>query len=306
MYAEVLKELAHDGTELFGLAHDPDGPRDLAIVYVHGLGSTGRSHLADGLARRLPPRGVGVIRGDLRECDLLRIDELPTEGRVRKGGGAYHPFQAGVADAKLWIDVALRRGYQSVVVFGHSLGSLRATHLIAEELLPQVVGLVLASTADLIAMHASRYDEETLQEYLTLARHYLEQGQGDEIMPPECSVGLMRQPISARSYVDRFGNGAWDVMDLFDRGSPTAFAALRRIAIPILATFGTRNETVPSERLDHAFDRLRQEAVLAPSFETHVFEGADHFYLGFADQVADRVAKWMDTALSSSRPIEGE
>jgi pimeloyl-ACP methyl ester carboxylesterase len=293
MRAEVLKELAEDGTELFGLAHDPDGARELAIVYVHGLGSTGRSHLADGLARVLPDHGVGVIRGDLRECDLLRIDEMPTEGRVRKGGGAFHPFQAGVTDAKLWVDVARRRGYQRLVIFGHSLGSLRATHLLAEHSLDDAVGLVLASTADLIAMHASRYDEAALRQYLELAQRSVADGQGEEIMPPECSVGLMRQPISAAAYLDRFGEGSWDVMDLYDRGSEVAFAALRQVTVPILATFGTRNETVPFERVVPTFERLRQEAVNAPSFTAEVFEGADHFYLGYADQVADRLAAWI-------------
>lgn len=294
MNAEVLKELAEDGTELFGLAHDPDGPRDLAVVYVHGLGSTGRSHLADGLARQLPDRGVGVIRGDLRESDLLRIDELPVEGRVRKGGGAFHPFQAGVTDAELWVEVARRRGYRRLVVFGHSLGSLRATHLLAERDVDDVIGLVLASTADLIAMHTSRYDNAELDQYLQLAQRLVADGQGEEIMPPECSVGLMRQPISAAAYVDRFGEGSWDVMDLYDRGSDVAFAALRQITVPILATFGTRNETVPFERVDPAFERLRQEAVRTPSFTSQIFEGADHFYLGHADQVAERVAAWIE------------
>lgn len=293
MNAEVLKELAEDGTELFGLAHDPDGPRDLAVVYVHGLGSTGRSHLADGLARQLPGAGIGVIRGDLRESDLLRIDELPVEGRVRKGGGAFHPFQAGVADAELWVEVARRRGYRRLVIFGHSLGSLRATHLLAERDVDEVIGLVLASTADLIAMHASRYDKAELDQYLRLAQRLVADGQGEEIMPPECSVGLMRQPISAAAYVDRFGEGSWDVMDLYDRGSAIAFAALRQITVPILATFGTRNETVPFERVDPTFERLRQEAVRTPSFTSQVFEGADHFYLGYADQVAERVAAWI-------------
>ena len=298
--ADVLKELAEDGTELFGLAHHPDGARDLVVVYVHGLGSTGRSHLADGLARGLPEHGVGVIRGDLRECDLLRIDELPEEGRVRKGGGAFHPFQAGVADARLWVEVARRQGYRRLVIFGHSLGSLRATHLLAEHTLDDVVGLVLASTADLIAMHASRYDEATLSQFLELAQRFVADGQGEEIMPPECSVGLMRQPISAAAYVDRFGIGSWDVMDLYDRGSDAAFTALRQVSVPILATFGTRNETVPVERVGPTLERLRQEAVSSPSFTAQTFEGADHFYLGYADQVAERLAAWM-----GELPIDG-
>ena len=295
MHAEVCLQTAEDGTELFGLAHDPpDGARDTALVYVHGLGSTGTSHLANGLAAELPGRGIGVVRGDLREADLLRIDELPGPGRVRKGGGAFHTFQDGVTDAGVWVEAARARGYRHLVLFGHSLGSLRATQYLADRVADDVTGLVLASTADLIAMHASRYDRAQLEEYLELARRYVAEGRGEEIMPPECSVGLMRQPISATAYVDRFGDDpSWDVMDLYDRGSARAFRALRQIDVPILATFGTRNETVPFDRVEAVFDRLAIEAAAAPSFQTQVIDGADHFYLGFADQLARRVGDWI-------------
>ena len=295
MYAQVLRLQAEDGTELSGLAHHPSGERDVAVVYVHGLGSNGRSHLSHGLAAVLPAQGYGVIRGDLREADLLRIDEDPAHQEARKGGGAYHAFAAGVGDVGLWVEQAFALGYRRVVLFGHSLGSLRSTHYVADHPDdPRIIGLVLASTADLIAMHASRYSDEELDEYLQRAQDLVAAGDGNEIMPPECSVGLMRQPISADAYVDRFGpDPSWDVMDLYERGSDRAFAALNKVQVPILATFGTHKETVPVERVPDTFALLERNAPLAPSFRSQVFDGAEHFYLGHASDVGALVADWL-------------
>ena len=294
MQADVIKREAEDGTELFGLVHEADGERDLAVIYVHGLGSTARSHVSQGLAAVLPRAGIGLIRGDLREADLLHIDELPNAGEARKGGGAYHPFAAGVADVDVWVREALERGYQRIVLFGHSLGSLRSTHYVADRGRPELVGLVLASTADLIAMHESRYTEDELERFLAMAGSMVAEGNGDEIMPTECSVGLMRQPISAAAYVDRFGlQPSWDVMDLYERGSDRAFRALSEVQVPILATFGTQKETIPADRVDAVFELLAKQAARTPSFTSHTFEGAEHFYLGFSEQLAELTRDWI-------------
>lgn len=295
MHGDAVKVEAADGTELFGLVHEPDGDPDVAVVYVHGLGSNGQSHLSHGLAATLPPIGIGVIRGDLREANLLRIDEVPTTQEARKGGGAYHAFADGVEDVDLWVELAFARGFQRVVLFGHSLGSLRSTHYVAEHGDDRrIIGLVLASTADLIAMHASRYTEDQLDRFLELAQRMVADGDGSELMPAECNVGLMRQPISAAAYVDRFGpDPSWDVMDLYERGSDRAFAALRQVQVPILATFGTHKETVPEERVDVTFKLLEEQAARAPSFRSRRFEGAEHFYLGHAEDVGRLVADWV-------------
>ena len=303
MFAEVVKLPAEDGTELFGLIHDSVDEKDIALIFVHGLGSNGRCHLAHELAEFLPSKNIGVIRGDLRESDLLRLDEQPTKGRVRKGGGAYHPFSAGVRDLDLWVRAGLQRGYRRIVLFGHSLGSLRVIQYAAETRLAELAGIVLASTADLIALHESRYTQSQRENFLSVAEGLMAGGEGDELMPSECTVGLMRQPIAAAAYVDRYGGApSWDVLDLFDRGSDLAFRGLREVTQPILATFGSHTETVPDERIMPTLQLLQGEAVSAASFEYKVFQGADHFYLNRGQEVASAVADWVVRAVPPHVP----
>jgi len=63
--------------------------------------------------------------------------------------------------------------------------------------------------------------------------------------------------------------------------------------VPILALFGTTQETVPFDRLDTVFDRLQREAKRAPSFQRYVFEDANHFYSGYGDEVAAATPEWL-------------
>ncbi len=294
MLAEVVRAETRDGFELFGLVHEPDRHSELAVVFVHGLGGNGYVRFTDALASALPRAGVALVRGNLRDSEMLKIDEFPKTAAVQKGGGAYHRFEDGVRDLEAWVGEAERLGYRRVVLFGHSLGSLKATHYLFRTGDPRVKGLILASTADLIAMHEDRYEKRELATFLSVARRLVERGRGADLMPPECGMGLLFQPVCAEAYLDRFDEPpSWDVMDLYDRGSERAFEALRSVSVPILAMFGTVSETVPADRLDAVFDRLEREAVRAPSFRRHVLEGANHFYSGYGDEVAAVTLAWL-------------
>ena len=294
MLADVVRARTRDGFELFGLVHEPEERSGVAVVFVHGLGANGYVRFTDALASVLPAAGVALVRGNLQDSDMLGIAESPRTAEVSKSGGAYHRFEDSVLDLESWVSEAERRGYGRVVLFGHSLGSLKATHYLFRTGDSRVKGLVLASTADLVAMHEGRYTEQELADFLATARRLIAEGRGANLMPPECGLGLLFQPVSAEAYLDRFDEPAsWDVMDLYDRGSKRAFEALRSVSVPILASFGTTEETVPVDRLDAAFDRLQREAAGAPSFRRHVLEGANHFYSGYGDEVAAVTLAWL-------------
>jgi pimeloyl-ACP methyl ester carboxylesterase len=294
LLADAVRLHTEDGFQLFGLVHEPGDVRDVAVVFVHGLGSNGFVPFTDALAETLPAAGVALLRGNLRDSEMLRIDESPLTFEVGKGGGAFHRFEDSVQDLRAWVREAEGRGYRRVVLFGHSLGSLKSTHYLYRTRDPRVAGLVLASTADLVAMNEGRYAPEERGRFLEVARRLVREGRGRELMPPECALGLMRQPVSAESYLDRFDEPpAWDIMDLYDRSSARAFAALRTVEVPILALFGTVDETVPEDRLDAVFRRLEREAREAPAFEWQVLEGANHFYSGRGSEVARITLGWL-------------
>jgi alpha-beta hydrolase superfamily lysophospholipase len=183
MLADVVRARARDGFELFGLIHNPEERSGTTVVFVHGLGANRYVRFTDALASVLSEAGVALVRGNLRDSDMLGIDESPQIADVRKGGGAYHRFEDSVLDLESWMSEAERRGYGRIVLFGHSLGSLKATHYLFRTGDPRVKGLVLASTADLVAMHEGRYTKQELADFLATARRLVAEGRGADLMP---------------------------------------------------------------------------------------------------------------------------
>jgi pimeloyl-ACP methyl ester carboxylesterase len=300
MLADAARIRTDDGFPLFGLGHGLE-QTNAAVLYVHGLGGNGFTLFSDDLAAALPAAGHAFVRGNMRTAEMLRIDEFPDSGVVRRGGGAFHRFGDCVRDLSAWMDYLESHGHRRVILFGHSLGSLKSAHYLGTTGDPRVVGLVLASTADLVAMHESRYTAQQRDAFATLAQRMVDEGRGDELMPRECVMGLLRQPVCAASYLDRFGAApAWDVMDLYGRGSERAFTALRRVRVPTLALFGTVNETVPADRIDHAFDVLREATAMAPSFHTAVLDGANHFYTGYGEPLASILLTWISEQIEKT------
>ena len=178
MPVDVARISTTDGFSLFGLGHGLD-QMNTAVLYVHGLGGNAFTLFSDDLAAALPATGHPFVRGNLRTADLLHIDEFPDSGVVRKGGGAYHRFDDGVRDVAAWLDYLESHGHRRVVLFGHSLGSLTSTHYLGTTGDPRVVGLVLASTADLIALHESRYPAEQRDAFAAEAQRMVAEGRGD-------------------------------------------------------------------------------------------------------------------------------
>src|SRR5687767_8601332 len=96
---EAVRVRTGDGCHLFGLVESVP-QSDIAVVYVHGLGANFYLSFTDTLARILPDAGLGFVRGNLRDADILRIDETFEPPAARKGGSGYHRFADSIHDLR--------------------------------------------------------------------------------------------------------------------------------------------------------------------------------------------------------------
>lgn len=299
---KAARPTTRDGIPLFGLIHGAPGPSSVAVIYVHGLGANFYLSFTDVLAQTLPKQGVGFLHGNMRDCDIVRIDEVPAAQQVRKGGSGYHRFSDCLSDIEAWIAEAERHGFERVVLFGHSLGTLKCAYYLGETQDSRVAGLVLGSPADAIALHHNRHSPAALAGFEEMARALVAAGRPEATMPPECALGLMMQPVTAAGYIDRFGDPpAWDIFDFFDRGSPNAFMHLRKVAVPVVAFYGSHSEALPDNMIADALLRIRSEASSAPSYASHVIQGSGHFYVGYGNEVASIIADALPTMAQRGR-----
>ena len=102
---------ASDRAEIYGVLHPSSDKRRPLVVLVHGLTGHMEQYLHLRVARLLNEKGYSVIR----------FNQYGDEERARKFHGA--TIRDHVSDTKDVIEFAIKEGFRSVFLAGHSLGS---------------------------------------------------------------------------------------------------------------------------------------------------------------------------------------
>src|SRR5262249_28544020 len=117
--ASLARLRTRDDVWLDGIVAEPRRRRDLALIWVHGLGSTFYSGqpLIQELSTQLGRAGVGFFKFNTRGHDAV------ARGGSRLAGAAFERFVDCVEDIRAMIAFARRRGYRKVILAGHSTGA---------------------------------------------------------------------------------------------------------------------------------------------------------------------------------------
>src|SRR5262249_927328 len=147
------------------------------------------------IARELATRGVPTIVGNTRMHDLGNIEAFrePTNARA---GSYWGITTEQVRDVAAWIQVARDRGYDRVVLVGHSAGAPAVQICMARTQDPHVKGLVLASGR---FQPAPGPPVDPMR--LARAKKLVAAGRGEEPVPPT-AAGAHPSPTSAATLVD--------------------------------------------------------------------------------------------------------
>lgn len=288
----LVRVVSGQGVEMTGF-HAPASPQAPLLLCLHGLsGSLDTSFVFDflehpGLAGCHILSVASSAHGNIA---LGRAGEPPA---YRLGGSAYECFEDCMADLAAWMDFAAAQTAGPIVLLGHSLGACKITHYAAHADDARVRGLVLASAPDLAGAFFARYGTARVEAFLVEARRRVAQGQGRSLMGEDCVIGLLGQRVSAQTLLDRFEPGRpADTFDFHRRGSASAFQALGRVAVPVLALYGEQGEIVGPDGVPGALALLRRHAVRAPFFDEAIVPG-NHWYRGVEPDAAAHVADWL-------------
>jgi hypothetical protein len=209
-----------------------------------------------------------------RGHDLATLLQPPA-GTPDWGGAAWEKLDESPRDLAGWVDAATDAGFSGVVLVGHSLGAVKVTHYLAERQDPRVVGLALVAPPLQPAWDTRAYPAAVAEaERLVSSGH------------PQALFEGPWGAVSAQTYLslDQVG---------FDQfGRTTDEPSLARIDRPIFAMIGAEDIQVCTVG---DLDVIRRNAKAAPRLETHVIDGADHFFTGHVPDAADLLAKWVAT-----------
>ncbi len=278
----LVRVRTRDGVWLDGVIAEPRRRRNVALVWVHGLGSVFSSGqpLIHTLSTRLNAAGIAYLKLNNRGHDTV------TRGGKRLAGAAFERFGESVEDIRTAIVLARRAGYDRVILAGHSTGANKVLHYGARGRDRRVIGLILLGPVSDVAAEGKRVGRRELQRRVAVAERIARRD-------PNALVPRTFGYWSARRYLSLYRPGG--IEDVFPYYRPNArWTALRRVRLPIAAIVGSRDEYLdrPPPALIDAF---AQNATRARSFTGIVIPRARHSFQNHEPDLARAIVSWIST-----------
>ncbi|MBQ18279.1 MAG: hypothetical protein CMJ65_14275 [Planctomycetaceae bacterium] len=276
MMVELVRAITADGITLDGAFHAPRNlaanrlPVDLALL-VHGTGS---NFYAPGILESVAAALLAA------ETPVLRINTRGHDGLVgRRGGAALEDIDACRSDLAAWVDWALARKLDRIVLIGHSMGGVKSIYAAAAGLAPTAI-VAISPPRFCHRMYQEDPRAEAFREDYLRAGTLVEQGRGKDLI-------LVRQPlplwIQAEGFLDKYGPA-----DRFDLVSH-----LPTVGCPVLVLVGSHTvENSPA--FNNLPDDLAALELPSEQLTIQVIPGADMDYSNDPLEPCRRAADWLD------------
>jgi pimeloyl-ACP methyl ester carboxylesterase len=287
---EIVEVTTRDGIRLHGALYSPNetgepAPSGVpttafdAVLVLHGAGGNFYgSTLFNSLLPTFAELGLAVLSVNTRGHDA--VSTAATANGPRMFGAAFEVVDDCRFDIAAWLDLLEKRGFNRVVIAGHSLGAVKALYSLAHEARPTVQSLVCISPPRLShSRFASGPDAERFLSEFAEAESHVAAGDRERLMSVRFPIPYL---ITAAGYIDKYGRDErYNVLK-----------HVPQISCPMLFTFGTIEL-----RRGSAFQGLPEElsalAERGADVKVAVISGADHFYTASRAELAGQVGSWL-------------
>lgn len=277
--AELVAFRTADRVLLHALHYAPAKPSVRAVIHVPGgPGAFASPQDMAPLAAALVADGIHFFSINLRTAGA--------------NGMLYAKFEDARQDIAAAVELARRHGITEVVLLGHSLGSARVLHYLAESDDRSVRAVVLTGAITSPYLEAQmRWNEAERARYdafLREQRRRVADGRGRELAAypwtPERELEL-----SAATWVNVFGRP--------DESNASTVKYAGDIALPVLIVHGTADEGALPANAREIHAALRS----SPKKELEWIEGANHLFIGHAPEYASIIAPWVTARMGDAR-----
>ena len=281
---ELVRIETKDKLELQGILYEPETKTDKILIHVHAwVGNFYENLFLDHIAKEAVSKGFAFLSYNNRGAGFV-TDFIKKEKNKRgyfRSGGSTAKFEDSVLDISAGIDFVSKRGYNHVVLEGHSLGCQKSVFYQYKTQDKRVKGLVLLAPVDDIAyvkgLLGNKYDVQ-----LKLALKMVQDGQGEKPVPADMAFYPL---MNARKYLD-----ITDPMTIHGRimDYSGALTELMQIKVPVLAVFGSKDDydKKPKKTLKFLEDKL--------SWDTILIENADHWFFGKEKEIGRAITSWLE------------
>jgi len=285
-----LKANTSDGLILSGQLFESENKENI-IINVHGMaGDTYIDAFYPAMEEDYPVNGWSFLSGENRGTHVVTQFNT-TDGNIKNIGDAFEKFEDCIYDIQAWVDKAKELGYKRIWLQGHSLGPLKVAYYIDNTPNHGIEGLIWLSPSDMIGLVNSEEDHLDHQICLTQAQEFVANGNGDRLLEHlifGCYI------LSANSYINLFGKDS--KMNIFNYKGEEGWEIVKNINIPVISFTGTNDDGIMSVIEPHEAMRvLESKLVNSPKKKTIVYEGADHGFEGFGNDITKEVLEFINS-----------
>lgn len=292
MQYELTEITTSDGLVHQGIYHESEKKGGYALLWIHGLTSNFYSDLTifEKIVEKGEPAGLGFASFNNRGHDMIagmrRVDkQSPTGFSHARGGSGEEKFEDCVHDIDAGIRFLTDKGYEKVIISGHSTGANKVCFYAGNRRDDRVGGVVLAGPI------SDRLIEERtnpkLETNIRRMKQMVKKGKGEYILN-----NLTFFPITPMRYLSLFDRHSAE--DVFDYGEETPkMETFSRISVPLLIVLSGKDEYSdrPAAKIRPVFDQFAK----SPKYSLVILNNATHGYEGMENQFAEAVVSWISS-----------
>lgn len=281
----IVNVTTRDGLLLHGLLTEPVNPAPTIDIHIHGAGGNFYSNsYFEGLTNRLAELGMAYLSTNNRGAGINELEK----GSISHGV-SLEKFADCVLDIDAWIEFALEKGYENVVLEGHSYGTEKIVYYMNEgRHKHRVKGVILLGFSDNVGAQM-KYEQSIGKHYLQEAQELASKGEHQRLLSDLFAL-CGELPISVQTYLHCFTNHSANALALPLRqgGNLTSFQNIR---VPILGIIGDQDEreftVLP---VKDAVELLKTENSRAEMYQV---EQSNHVFSGREPEVIALIADFM-------------
>ena len=288
MKNEIIEFCATDGVMLNGYTNKENSNNNKVLIQIHGMTSNCLKNRERVIAQTVKGIKIDSICINTRGSEIVKYIKYKN-GNKKLAGTAYEDVEESYYDIVGVINYALKQGYSSIYLQGHSLGSTKIVYTynkMKEEndpLLKHIKGIILLSLVDIPDM----FKTYSKSEYVSYAEEKEKKGEILDLMP----INSFIHPISVQTFLkyvkynEKIDFAQYNIEN-------NDFSILNQIEVPIFMRWGNINELIKRTAKNQAEFMLKKIKNIHK--DIGYVDGADHSYTGKESILAEQIKTFLE------------
>jgi pimeloyl-ACP methyl ester carboxylesterase len=281
----IVKVKTKDGITLHGLLVEPENPTKLIKIHLHGTsGSFFYNDFYEPLIESALKLDIAHLNTNNRGAGVYELEKgsVPT-------GASLEKFEDCVFDIDAWIEFAKSRGYEKIILEGHSFGTEKIVYYMNKgSYKDKVDAVILLGFSDNVGTQ-QKYEKRIGSNYFKEAQKLVEEGKGEYLLSDIYALAG-EMPISAQTYLNFTKADSANSKALPLRHGKN-LEYFKNIKVPILAVVGDDEDSeytiIP---IKEAMKLLESENKLT---EVHQIKDCNHCFEGKEKEMVNIVEKFL-------------